>query len=241
MVLVSAHSARDSVPDFVTVWDDSTLADLFAQHTQVRDAFSQLVESQETIDKLFEGLLTPQPSLDAKASALISALESVPLGKEGWRQYEDVCIEILNYAFIPPLRPPRIQSTTEDGLDRRDAIYSIGGGNDFWDNIRHEYRSRMVVAEFKNYSDPIGQTEVESLQQYLLPKAKRAFGLLCSRFPPSDNAFKARRRAWMIADNIILFLGDDDLKEAVRMAAEGIDPSEILDSQIDNFFVTLAP
>ena len=47
------------------------------------------------------------------------------------------------------------------------------------------------------------QQQVESLQQYLLPKAKRSFGLICSRTAPSESALKARRRAWMVSENII--------------------------------------
>lgn len=78
----------------------------------------------------------------------------------------------------------------------------------------------MVVAEFKNYAEPISQSEVEWLQQYLLPKAKRAFGLLCSRVSPSEGALKARRRAWMIAENMMLFVSDADLTDIVRARAD---------------------
>ena len=234
-------SARAVVPDFITVWDAPKLHSLIAKHGNIARGFAQLIESQSTIDGLFAELLAPQPVRDDQVQSLISRLASVPTGKTGWRQFEDICIDILTYAFVPPLRLPRIQSTTEDGLDRRDAVYPIGFGNSFWESIKHEYGARMVVAEFKNYSDPIGQTEVESLQQYLLPKAKRSFGLLCSRFPPSENALKARRRAWMLAENIILFLSDDELAEIVRAISDDTDPSNVLDAQIDEFFVTLAP
>lgn len=48
----------------------------------------------------------------------------------------------------------------------------------------------MVVAEFKNHTEKIGPAEVESLQQYLMPEAKRSFGILCSRKGPSPSAIK---------------------------------------------------
>jgi hypothetical protein len=98
-----------------------------------------------------------------------------------------------------------------------------------------------MVAEFKNFSEPIGQSEVESLQQYLLPKAKRSFGLLCSRQKPSDLALRARRRAWMIDENLILFISDDDMKEMVRRRADDDNPAFVLESQLGEFFVHLAP
>ena len=99
----------------------------------------------------------------------------------------------------------------------------------------------MVVTEFKNLDGPLRQKEVESLQQYLLPKAKRSLGILCGRHAPSNQAIKARRRAWMEADKLILFLSDQDLIDLVRIKANGGDSSEVLDGKMDEFFVTLAP
>lgn len=240
LIVSSALSAQAKclqLQEGITVWDAGDLARLLDRHERVRHAYSALVTSAESL----EALLADKEVTPTKADDLISRLASVPGGKEGWRAYEDVCIKVLNYAFVPPLRPPRIQSSSEDGLDRRDAIYPIGMGSAFWESIKHHHSSRMVVVEFKNYIDPIGQREVESLQQYLLPKARRSFGILCSRNEPSDSALKARRRAWMVAENIILFLSDEDLSEIVRMRLDDNDPSEVLDAQMDDFFIKLAP
>jgi hypothetical protein len=99
----------------------------------------------------------------------------------------------------------------------------------------------MLVAEFKNHTDKIGQAEVESLQQYLMPEAKRSFGILCSRKAPSPSAIKARRRAWMTSRNLILFFSDLDLEDLLTKRDAGEDTSLVLDSQMDEFFITLAP
>ena len=104
-----------------------------------------------------------------------------------------------------------------------------------------EFSSRVIVAEFKNNSDPIGQREVESLQQYLFPGAMRAFGILCCRKPPSEQALKARRRAWMLNKVMIVFLHDEDLIDMVRKRSEKIDPMDGVDLQLDEFFMSLAP
>jgi hypothetical protein len=230
---------RQGVP-FLEIWDYTVLANLLDKHPSVWKEFANLIALQSQIQsKIGQGGVPD--AMNAQAEALLARLAAVPAGKTGWRQYEDVCIEILTYAFVPPLRLPKIQSRSEDGLDRRDAIFPIGTGHTFWENVKHEYSSRLVVAEFKNYDSPIGQNEVESLQQYLLPKAKRSFGLLCSREPPLESAIKARRRAWMLAENIILFLSDDDLKDIVRARSVEDDPSSILESQLDEFFIKLAP
>lgn len=225
---------------FVEIWDAETINSLLLKHHQLQTLFQDLGNAQLKAELFLEKVVSTIKESDP-ANELIRRIDSIEPGAKGWRDYENVCIDILNYVFIPPLRLPRIQSKTEDGLDRRDAIYPIGGGNIFWDSIKYDFSSRMMVAEFKNYVDPIGQGEVESLQQYLLPKAKRSFGLLCSRVPPSNSALKARRRAWMVAENIILFADDNDLKEMIKLRSAGENPEPILDSQLDEFFVTLAP
>lgn len=109
----------------------------------------------------------------------------------------------------------------------------IGSGHPFWETIKYSHASRMVVAEFKNHHQPVGQTEVESLQQYLLPRTRRPY--------LQSQPIQARRRAWMTPENIILFLSDGDLADLVRLKSREEDPTEVLDAQTDDFFITLAP
>ena len=224
----------------VEVWDAEFLGNLLEKHAALSSELHYLKTAQEGLANLIKPVARSEAP-DERGAALISQLDSIPRGKPGWRAYEDTCIQILAFCFVPPLRLPRIQTTTDDGLDRRDAIFPIGTGNVFWDGVKHQHASRMVVAEFKNYADPIGQAEVESLQQYLLPSALRSFGLLCSRHAPSQSAIRARRRAWLIASNIILFLSDDDLKEMIRIRSDDDDPATLLDTKLDEFFIHLAP
>jgi hypothetical protein len=148
---------------------------------------------------------------------------------------------MLNYSLIGPFGVPTIQSRSEDNLDIRDAVYPIGSGNVFWDDLKRMCATRSAVAEFKNFSGPITQKEVESVQQYLFRKAMRMFGLLCSRSAPSASALRARRRAWMEQDKLIVLLSDEDMKEMVRARSLGGDPSTVIDAQLDEFFLHLAP
>ncbi len=221
----------------VLVWDALALSDLLDRHAAVRTAAEGMVGAQRNLERL----VPSTSSLESPTSEFEVRLSQIKPGRSDWRSYEDFCIDLLTYAFSPALRPPRIQTTTDDGLDRRDAIYPIGMGSAFWDNIKYQHAARMVVAEFKNLTEEIGQTEVESLAQYLMPKALRSFGLLCSRLGPSRSAKTARRRAWVEDRKLILFLSDVDLLEIARTRAEGGDPCEVLDAEMDEFFVHLAP
>ena len=46
------------------------------------------------------------------------------------------------------------------------------------------------------------------------------FGLLVSRCGPNDSAEKARRRAWIEHEKLIVFLDDDDLAAMLQMAED---------------------
>lgn len=178
---------------------------------------------------------------DDKSAKLLENLLQIPPGRENWRQYEDICIEILNYVFIPPLLAPKIQSKSEDGLDRVDAIYPISSGDPIWGRIQIQFKTRYVVAEFKNYINPPDQKAVESLSQYLYIPGLRSFGILCSRKKASDSALKARRRAWLDANKLIVLLCDQDMQEMLNLKANDQNPAQVIDSQIDDFFMHLCP
>ena len=98
-----------------------------------------------------------------------------------------------------------------------------------------------MVAEFKNYSEKITQREVESIQQYLYPKALRSFGILCSRKGIKDSAEKQRRRAWVENEKLIAFVSDDDLIEMIKSKDSGDEPFELIESHLEEFFSKLCP
>jgi hypothetical protein len=147
----------------ITVWDSHHLNDLLAKHPEVEQDFLLLLDTPTIVRR---GLEQPAP-FDPRAQELIARLEALPPGKETFRDFEDICVEILNYAFFPQLGIPSVQSRSEDGLDIRDAVFPIIGDHDFWQEIKRTCSTRSMVAEFKNYTKNIRQHEVESIQQYL--------------------------------------------------------------------------
>lgn len=221
----------------IDIWDGRVIREFLKSNPDVETEFQALLDAQSTIER---GIAEEEP-LDDRAVELIKRLEDLPSGRETWREYEDLCVEILNYALIPPFKVPSIQSRSEDGLDVRDVVYPIGNRNSFWDEIKRTCSTRFSVSEFKNYSESIAQREVEATQQYLFGKAMKNFGLLCSRREPSESALVARRRAWMEFDKLIVFLSDEDLKDLIRARSLGGDTAEVIDTQLDEFFLTLSP
>lgn len=218
----------------IQVLGPSWILESLRKNPKIEREFSSLIEAIDQIEA---------PINDDKEApsenSLITELKNLPPGRGHWREFEDLCVKILNYLFLNPLAPPIIQSRTEDGLDIRDAIYPIRLGNSHWDTLRNECRSRFMVAEFKNYTDPPGQREVESIQQYLYPKAMRSFGVLCARQAASDPAVKQRRRAWVESEKLIVMLCDVDLIEMIQLKDSGEEPFEVIDAQLEEFFSVL--
>jgi hypothetical protein len=158
-----------------------------------------------------------------------------------YREFEDLGVEILNFVFHGVLGAPRVQSRSDDGLDRRDAVYPIVNPGSCFSLIRIMCRSMFVVVEFKNNSDPVGQKEVESLQQYLYSGAMRTFGFLVTRSKPGTPAIIARRRAWLEFSKLILFLDDAFLSDLIDYAVTSQPPETLIELQLLEFFATLTP
>lgn len=97
------------------------------------------------------------------------------------------------------------------------------------------------MAEYKNYTGPIGPKQVESIQQYLWIPAKRQFGLLVSRELPAPQAIVQRRRAWLEQEKMIVFLSATDLIGMLEMREKAEEPFEVIDAQLEEFFRTLSP
>lgn len=221
----------------ITIWDSRHLNDLLSKNPGVEQDFTLLLNARATVQR---DQIDPA-ALDPRAQELIDRLDALAPGKETFRAFEDLCVEILNYAFFPQLSVPHVQSRSEDGLDIRDAVYPISSDQPFWQEIKRIASTRVMVAEFKNYTEAVRQREVESLQQYLYTKAMRMFGVLCSRMQPSESALLARRRAWVESDKLILLLSDEELKDLVRARSYGDKPTDVLDAQLGEFFLKLAP
>ncbi len=134
-----------------------------------------------------------------------------------------------------------LQIRSDDGLDIMDAIFDIPDEGSVWERIRADYRTYFVVAEFKNYTDQIGQNSVTQLADYLWVDAFRMFGLLISREGPKQSAADTRRKVWLKEKKLIAFLADEDLIEMARRVDEGKNPYGVIREQLIEFFRTLAP
>lgn len=169
----------------------------------------------------------------------IEKLYSCPRGKAGWRQFEDVCLEILCYLFVPPLSNPIIQQRTYSGIDIRDAVFpnhNLSSHNN-WANLLEELNARRVLFEFKNHDKTnIGKEEVNQVRNYLTKRMGRLAILCCSK-KPNKSAHIQRNKILNEDDKTILFLTKDDLKEMLLIKERDEDPADLIMDMVDQFYL----
>ncbi|SPF53203.1 conserved hypothetical protein [Candidatus Desulfosporosinus infrequens] len=112
-------------------------------------------------------------------------------------------------------------------------------GNEFWEFLINEFKSRYVVFEFKNYSEKIKQTQIYTTEKYLFQTALRNVGFIISRMGASTNAIKSAKGVLRETGKLIVNLTDYDLKEMLNMKDSGSEPSDYLFSIVDKFLLEL--
>lgn len=168
-------------------------------------------------------------------------LDCLP-GSESWQDYEEICIEILSFLFVPPLKSPGIQSRTENGLLRRDALFPNWVEQGFWATIGDRHDANFILFEFKN-TDNLTPSHVDQVDKYLrLGKDSIGrFGIILSRKPPSQPALSTRKTYFTSNRGIILFLDDRHLARALELKEAGCDPVEVLRTEYEEFLKSYEP
>lgn len=176
---------------------------------------------------------------DVQGAKFKEKLKSIPYGRDGCYDYEDVMSEILQYLFDGDLKGWHQQERTTDDLHRYDLICRVVDKSTVWSFISSNLDSRYVLFEFKNYQDKIGQSQVYSTEKYLFEKAKRKVCFLISRKGPSDNGLVACQGAMREHGKLIINLDDDTVVALIDSKISGDDPNEILFEKVDDFLMKL--
>ncbi len=180
----------------------------------------------------------------SQVNDFIQNLDACPLGNAGWSQFEELCTDILNFLFVPPLNPPRRQCRTYSGVNRRDAIFpnrnispspALNARN--WYHLFVELDARMILFEYKNYdSTDIGHEEVNQTRNYLTNPMGR-FGIMVCSKAPVDSAHRQRNSVFTNDRKVIIFITKDHLKEMLAMKERGDEPSDLVIDLVEQFYI----
>lgn len=173
------------------------------------------------------------------ADDLRCQVDSCPAGADGWVMYEQLCVDVLSYLFVPPLRPPRVQARTLSGTERRDAVFANRQRDTTsnWGLLYADHDARMILAEFKNYDrSDVGPEDIAETSSHL----RRDWGrlaIICSTKKPTPAAYRRRNTVYREDGKLILFLTSENLKEMLDIKERGEDPSDFLVDSIEEFLL----
>jgi hypothetical protein len=169
---------------------------------------------------------------------LIKKLAQCKPGKDHWRRYEELMVEILSFLFVPALGRARTQVRTLDGLEIRDALLPNKADEGFWLRMYQNWGAHFVLFEFKNLKDGVGAAEVDQVRIYTQRKSIGRLAFVCGRFPPRDSAVDAARAAYQYSDLMVVLLHDALIQEMIRLKGSGQPPHLIVDDLIDEALIS---
>ncbi len=230
---------------------------LSARDTEPISAKIQSVAQQATqrLDSLSLSYLRPS-ELEAaeqqyhiepqsRAGELVEKLKSCPTGREHWRDYEDVCKEILTYCLTPPLTEPSEQNRTENGFERRDLIFHIPHEVTksvwSWLHTHQQFCSLGIIVDCKNYSSELNGDEVHKTTKYLSKERLGLFGIIITRVGLAKSGQARQNESWRSDSKLVVCLNDRDLELMLGMKEGGEDASIVVDKKIREFLERIGP
>lgn len=141
---------------------------------------------------------------------------------------------ILQFIFDGELGNWKRQRNSQTKLHRYDMIARVVGRSGFWNALISDFRSRYIIFEFKNYADPISQSEVYSTEKYLMPLAMRGTAILVTRKGANRNAHSVMSGALRESGKLMLCIDDDDICRMLDLRSNGDDPSVVLADRLDD-------
>ncbi len=177
-----------------------------------------------------------QVTVSNKGKKLIKELKNCKKGKKGWKQFEDICVKILEYCFIPPIERISVQIPTDGAHHKRDIMVRIPFSSiGMWGYFLGRYGTGLII-DCKNYTEPIGQSEVHDITKYLGNNKPSTLGIILSRTDPSESAITQRKSEYASADKkLIIFLKDEDLEKMIELKDAMHEPASVIERAITDF------
>lgn len=161
------------------------------------------------------------------AEEFIKRLAGLPVGIAHAKDYQRTIYEIINYLFEPELTDGEMEVRTIEGTERRDIIYTNESDISFWQYVRFNYGSPLVMFEVKN----VQGLEIQHVNQTASYLGARLgmLGFIIARQPPTDNVIRKTYSIYSDTPSTprktILILDDDDLAIMLRNRDSGQDPT----------------
>lgn len=226
----------------IEIWDAHKFLELAAPFPDLLRQLEEILERTAS-DILEVTSSISQPVLRStdigKGEELALELRAIRPGRKDASKFEDKCIAALKYLFEKDLFGWHEQHETDDGLHRRDLVCRILPSAEVWKLMMNDLRSRYVIFEFKNYSEPITQRELITTERYLYPSALRNIAIIISPFGCSSSAKKVAQGAMREHGKLMISLTVTELTALLIGMDQGSDANTFLFERIDEFLMSL--
>ena len=164
--------------------------------------------------------------------------QNIPVGREHFRQFENMVRVVFNFLFCGELGEGRPQSRTEpenEGVEIRDLIFSNIADSGFWKDLKGKYSASAIVVDAKNTND-LRRDDLRQLYCYLKPALGLWGFIVCrSKQPQWIHAFNRTLFQNFRQERGLLVLCDDDLRRMVQKKNQGQNPASYLQKKMSDF------
>jgi hypothetical protein len=239
-----------AVESGVTVWDLKKLTSIAARDPTLGELLSDFIRraSIGVLSSTSRALtanesLSLSPEIEAKhriGGQLIQTLENCPPGKAASTEFERACGAALQYLFGEEFAMWKPQNQVEEGFHRIDLLARLAPRHQFWQGLARDFKTRYVVFEFKNYSEPLPQNQIYTTEKYLFPAALRSVAILVARAGIDGGARHAIKGALRESGKLMIWITLPELTAMLKDKDAGNDPHNLLFDRVDELLVDLA-
>lgn len=156
---------------------------------------------------------------DVTARALIAQLDSIPPGNHAASRFHEWAIGALEAIFYPSLTDPTKEQEINAGRKRIDIRFSNRAEKGFFLDLGTKARisCAFILCECKNYSDDIGNPEIDQLLGRFSDSRGRFGLMICRSLRNRDAAIKRCRDGVHSRQGYVIILEDSDLVTLLMM------------------------
>ena len=155
----------------------------------------------------------------AALRTLIENIETLPMGRPGAAQWEDLIGDAIRLCFFRHLVNVQPKSRDVAGTVVRDWIASNTAADGFWEMVRQRYNATQVIWECKNYEE-LAADDFHQASYYMTGAAGR-FVVLAFRGEVKKHYYDHIRRMMSEKDGLALLLTEKDIVVFLRQAKNG--------------------
>ena len=229
----------------INVIDISNLLYLVSNNEKMKNKLINLLSysTENIIEKKLDFDIDLKQYQESKDSdyGYIEKLEDIIPGIQNFKQYQELCVDVLKYLFNDTLSLWEEQEKSNDDLFIFDLICKIKSNirSEFFNTLENYFSSRYIIFEFKNYTEEITQKEIFTTEKYLYKTALRTVAIILTRKGVDKNGMKAIKGILRETGKLMIVLDDNDIKKMIYAKEHNEDYFEILVNKLDKMLISL--